>query len=75
MSGEETFDELMHKANDDAGIPMHRDTLEMFGMALKSLLVQKSEDKSEAFLLAERDHGFRSTNGTLPNQELPCRKE
>ena len=54
LTGEETLDEIMQKAEDEAGIPKHEPTYSRLDRALKSILMQKSENKTESFTLTKR---------------------
>jgi len=54
VTGEEDLNAVMEQAFAESGVPKHLDTWKRISSAMKSLLTQKSEDSSEAFLMTKR---------------------
>ena len=54
MDGTDTMDAVMQKGFEEWNIPKHMETWEKVGIALKSLLTHRTEEKGDAFLMNKR---------------------
>jgi len=54
LTGMESIQDIMRRANEEYGIPTHIETYERVGTAIKPMLTQKSGDKTEEFLVTKR---------------------